>query len=90
MRQRGIGAPTRGAITLAARLVFEQFPGLVSASTQGNVSAYYLILKEIRQRLVSGSFNGKVTLSTGEEKTIILSTDFVTENGEDISDFIGK
>lgn len=71
-------------------LVFEQFADLVSASAQGNVSAYYVILKEIRERLVSGSFNGTVKLSTGEEKTIILSTSFVTENGEDITDFIGK
>lgn len=71
-------------------LVFEQFPGLVSASAQGNVSAYYVILNEMRQRLVSGGFNGAVKLSTGEEKTITLSTDFVTENWEDITDFVGK
>lgn len=71
-------------------LVFEQFPGLISASAQGNVSAYYVILKEIRQRLISGGFNGTVKLSTGEEKIIILSAGFVTENWEDITDFIGR
>lgn len=71
-------------------LVFEQFPGLVSASAEGNVSTYYVILKEIRQRLVSGGFNGTVKLSTGENRTIILSADLVTENCEDITDFIDK
>lgn len=71
-------------------LVFEQFADLASASVQGNVSTYYVILKEIQKRLVSGTFNGIVKLSTGEEKTIILSARSVTENGEDITDFIGK
>lgn len=71
-------------------LVFEQFPSLVSATAQGNVSAYYVILSEIRQRLVSGGFNGTVKLSTGEEKTIILTIGSVSENWEDITDFVGK
>lgn len=66
-------------------LTFEQHPGLICASAKGNVACYYNILCEVRQRLISGSFNVSVELSTGEKKQIILAPTFVTENGKDIT-----
>lgn len=69
-------------------LIFEQHPGLVSAVTEGNVAAYYCILLEVKQRLVSGGFNITVELSTGKKKKIVLSPTFVTENGKDITSLI--
>jgi len=69
-------------------LVFEQYPGLVSASANGNVATYYNILAEVRRRMVSGGFNVTVELSTSEKKAILLTPSFVTENGKDISSLI--
>lgn len=66
-------------------LVFEQYPGLVSASTKGNVSAYYAILQAVKRRLVSGGFNVNVVLNTGEKKTILLTLDAVIEDRKDIT-----
>lgn len=66
-------------------LVFEQYTGLVSASAKGNVSAYYVILQEVKQRLVSGGFNVDVELNADERKTILLTPDFVTEDGKDMT-----
>lgn len=67
-------------------LVFERYPGLICASAQGNVSAYYVILSEVKSHLVCGGFNVKVETSAGEKKLIELSPNFVRENGEDITD----
>ena len=66
-------------------LVFEQHPGLVSASAKGNVAAYYCILVEVKQRLISGGFNVAVELSNGDKKAVVLYPDFVTENEKDIT-----
>lgn len=66
-------------------LVFEQHPGLVSGSAKGNFAACYNILVEVRRRLVSGTFNVVVELSTGDKKDILLSPSYVIENGEDIT-----
>jgi hypothetical protein len=55
-------------------LVFEQYPGLVSASAKGNVSAYYVILWEVRRRLISGGFNVMVELNNGEQRNITLTS----------------
>ncbi|WP_363800567.1 hypothetical protein ABU614_10735 [Lysobacter firmicutimachus] len=69
-------------------LVFEQFPGVVCAAANGNVSAYYVILMEVRRRLLSGAFNVKVQLSNGEQKIIMLGNTFATEDGDDLTDLI--
>lgn len=65
--------------------VFEQHPGLISASAKGNVAAYYCILVEVKRQLISGRFNVSVELTTGEKKTIVLYPSFVTENEKDIT-----
>lgn len=69
-------------------LVFEQYPDLVSASAKGNVSAYYVILQEVKRRLVSGGFNVDVEFSTGEKKIILLTPYSVIENRKDITSLI--
>lgn len=66
-------------------LVFEQYPGLVSASADGNVAAYYNILSEVKGHLISGGFNVTVEMTTGEKKNINLTRALVLENGEDIT-----
>ena len=66
-------------------LVFEQYPGLVSASAKGNVSAYYVILQEVKRRLVSGGFNVDVELNGNVIKSILLTPDSVTEDGKDMT-----
>lgn len=70
------------------RLIFEQHANLICASARGNVSAYYIILVEVKRRLISGSFIVNVTLSTGEERKIVLWPDYVNENDEDITRLI--
>ncbi|MCJ0824804.1 hypothetical protein MQC88_02330 [Luteimonas sp. 50] len=67
-------------------LEFKQFPGLITASRAGNVAAYYLILQEVRNRLVSGGFAVTVVLSTGERRSIEMTRDYVFEDGKNISD----
>jgi hypothetical protein len=66
-------------------LVFEQYPGLVSASAKGNVSAYYVVLQEVKRRLVSGGFNVDVELNANARKSILLTPDSVTEDGKDMT-----
>ena len=66
-------------------LFFEQHGCLVSANARGNVSTYYVILAELKQRLVKGSFNGVVELSTGETKKILLTKSLAIVNDEDIT-----
>ncbi|MDO8263614.1 MAG: hypothetical protein Q7T21_10360 [Gallionella sp.] len=65
-------------------LVFEQHPGLICASAEGNLSAYYCILSEVRRRIISGAFNVTVELKTGVKKKILLSQTVATENDKDI------
>ncbi|WP_158677507.1 hypothetical protein [Chromobacterium vaccinii] len=69
-------------------LNFEQHPDLIFASADGNVSVYYNILREVKRRLTYGGFKITVILSTGDERQIILATDFATENGEDITSLV--
>lgn len=66
-------------------LVFEELPGLVSASAKGNVAPYYCILVEVKRQLISGGFNVTVELSNGEKKAIVLCPTLVTENEKDIT-----
>ena len=70
-------------------LVFEQYPGVIYATAKGNVATYYLILSEVKRRLVSGAFNVKVALSSGETKTLVLGSSFAIEDGNDISGLLG-
>jgi hypothetical protein len=69
-------------------LNFEQHPGMICASAEGDVSAYYCILVEVKRRLISGTFNVTVTRGTGEKKVIDLHPSFVIENDVDITSLI--
>jgi len=71
-------------------LKFERQSDCTWASASGNVAAYYIILREVKQRLISGSFNVDIELSTGEKKTITLAASYVFENNKNITEFIEK
>lgn len=70
-------------------LNFESESNCIWASVSGNITDYHVILREVKQRLISGGFNVNVELGNGEKITIILSSSFVMENHEDITEFIG-
>jgi len=69
-------------------LNFEQHPGMICASAEGNVAAYYCILVEVKRHMISGGFNVTVTRGTGEKKVINLYPTFVIENDVDITSLI--
>ena len=69
-------------------LVFEQIGDYVSASATGNISAYYCILSEVRDQIISGSFNVIVEDSVGKKSEISLASRYVIEDDKDISSLI--
>lgn len=69
-------------------LVFEEYPGLISASVSGDVSAYLSILLEIKRRIVCGSVCVEVMFDAGEKRKFTVAGSYILEGGEEITSLI--
>jgi hypothetical protein len=80
-----LNALNRESETQRLGMQYEALHDALNASAHGNVSTYRVLVQELRRHLRRGGVQCKVTLSTGECRTLLITPTLVQEDGSDVT-----